>query len=81
MRLIRKYTRAPPSILVRFKMSTIKFNYHYLAASEAGRDVAERVTDAYSAAENVTTLLPPLREKCSDFENEAAALRYFSTYI
>ena len=35
----------------------------FIAASEAGKDVAERVNDAHSAAENVTSLLPSLREK------------------
>ena len=51
------------------------YNYCIAAASEAGKDVAERVNDAHVAAENVTSLLPPLREKCSSFENEANALR------
>jgi hypothetical protein len=45
------------------------------AASEAGKDVADQVTDAHVAAENVSTLLPSLREKCSKFESEASALR------
>ena len=46
----------------------------FIAASEAGKDVADRVNDAHSAAENVTTLLPSLREKCSNFEDEANTL-------
>ena len=46
----------------------------FIASSEAGTDVAEKVDDAYSAAENVASLLPPLREKCSSFESEAAGL-------
>ena len=46
----------------------------FIAASEAGKDVAERVNDAHSAAENVTSLLPSLREKCSKFEDEANLL-------
>ena len=46
----------------------------FIAASEAGKDVAERVNDAHSAAENVTSLLPSLREKCSQFEDEANLL-------
>ena len=46
----------------------------FIASSEAGTDVAEKVDDAYSAAENVASLLPPLREKCSSFESEAADL-------
>ena len=46
----------------------------FIAASEAGNDVADRVNDAHLAAENVTSLLPSLREKCSSFEDEATAL-------
>ena len=46
----------------------------FIAASEAGKDVADRVNDAHSSAENVTALLPSLREKCSNFEDEANAL-------
>ena len=46
----------------------------FISASEAGCDVADRVAFAHVAAENVTSLLPPLREKCSNFENEAKEL-------